>query len=126
MNKEFQELQELLEERGQGVPADEYFEGFLSDFHRRQRQDLMKRSARSLLLERMGVWLREMGGPKWAYGAGAAYVLVIVGLFAWPRGNASKEGIEPVSLEVPEQKVLHFEAERSGKKGNEPPKATEF
>ena len=58
MNKEFQELQELLEERGQGVPADEYFEGFLSDFHRRQRQDLMKRSARSLLLERMGVWLR--------------------------------------------------------------------
>ena len=126
MNKEFQELQELLEERGQGVPADEYFEGFLSDFHRRQRQDLMKRSARSLLLERMGVWLRERGGSKWAYGAGAAYVLVIVGLFAWPRGNASKEGIEPVSLEVPEQKVLHFEAERSGKKENEPPKATEF
>jgi hypothetical protein len=126
VSKEFQELQELLEERGQGVPADEYFEGFLSDFHRRQRQDLMKRSARSLLLERMGVWLREMGGSKWAYGAGAAYVLVIVGLFAWPRGNASKEGIEPVSLEVPEQKVLHFEAERSGKKENEPPQATEF
>jgi|TARA_B100000959_G_scaffold221069_1_gene233751 hypothetical protein len=126
VNKEFQELQELLEERGQGVPADEYFEEFLSDFHRRQRQDLMRRSARSLLLERMGVWLQEMGGAKWIYGAGAAYALVIVSLFAWPRGNASKEGIEPVSLEVPEQKVLHFESERSGKKENEPPKATEF
>lgn len=126
MNREFQELQELLEERGQVVPGDDYFEGFLADFHRRQRQDLMKRSARSLFLERMGVWLREMGGSKWAYGAGAAYVLVIAGLFAWPRGRDGKEGIEPVSLEVPEQKALHFEGERSGEKENEPPKATEF
>jgi len=126
VNKEFQKLQELLEEHGKGVPADDYFERFLADFHRRQRQDLMKRSARSLLLERMGVWLREMGGSKWSYGAGAAYVLVIVGLFAWPRGSASKEGIEPVSLEVPEQKVLNFEAEGSGKKEDGSPKATEF
>ena len=62
MNREFQELQELLEERGRSIPGDDYFEGFLADFHRRQRQDLMKRSARSLFLERMGVWLREMGG----------------------------------------------------------------
>ena len=126
MNKEFPEIQELLAMRRQSVPADEYFEEFLSDFHHRQRQDLMKRSARSLLMERAGVWLREMGGAKWIYCAGTAYALVIVGLLTWPEEIAGREGIEPASLEVPEQKPLPFERESSGKKENEQLKAKEF
>lgn len=126
MNKEFPEIQELLAMRRQSVPADEYFEEFLSDFHHRQRQDLMKRSARSLLMERVGVWLRETGGAKWIYCAGTAYALVIVGLLNWPEKTTGKEVIEPASFEFPKQEALPLEREPSGKKENEQLKAKEF
>lgn len=126
MNKEFPEIQELLAMRRQSIPADDYFEEFLSDFHHRQRQDLLKRSARSLLVERVGVWLREMEGAKWIYCGGAAYALVIVGLLTWPKETTGKEGIEPASLEVSEQKALPFERESPGAKENEQLKEEEF
>ena len=113
--------------RRQSVPADEYFEEFLSDFHHRQRQDLMKRSARSLLVERVGVWLREMEGAKWLYCAGTAYALVIVGLLTWPKETTGKEGVvEPASFVVPGQKALPFEGESSGNKENERLEEKEF
>ncbi len=110
--------------RGESVPGDEYFEEFLAEFHRRQRQDLMKRSARSLLLERISVWFREMGSAKWIDGAGAAYALVMVGFFVWPKDSSPNDGVEPVSWEIPEQKVLHFEPVK--KDEEEPEKPAEF
>jgi len=112
--------------RRESVPADEYFDEFLSDFHRRQRQDLMKRSARSLLLERMGVWLREMEGLKWIYCAATAYVLVMVGLFCWPENKAGRELIEPASWESLETTVPHFEGEPSRNPEAELKKGKEF
>ena len=110
MSKEFPELQKLLQLRGQSGPTDEYFEEFLDEFHRRQREDLMKRSARSLFMERVSVWLREMGTAKWIYGAGAAYALVMVGFFAWPKKAPATEMLQPASMEFPkEEKVIHLE-----------------
>lgn len=91
MSKDHPELQKLLEIRAAQAPADEYFEEFLREFHRRQRQDLMKRSARSLFMERLSVWFREMGSAKWAYGAGLAYAVAMVGFFAWPKGESGHE-----------------------------------
>ena len=79
MDKEFPELQKLLNQRGQEAPEDEYFEEFLEEFHRRQREDLLRRSARSLFFERLTVWLREMGPAKWAYAVGGAYALLMLG-----------------------------------------------
>ena len=126
MSKEIPEIRKLLEMRGESAPADDYFESFLAEFHLRQRQDLMKRSARSLLCERAGVWFRELGRTKWMYGAGAAYALIMVGFFAWPKGSSVKEGVEPVSWEGTEQKVLRFEQVPAGKNEEELPKPTEF
>ena len=126
MNKEFPEIQKLLQMRSESAPADEYFEEFLAEFHRRQRQDLMKRSARSLLFERVGVWIREMGSAKWVYGAGVAYALVMVGFFVWPKDSNSTDGVAPVSWEVPEKKVLHFEPEPAKAAEEESLKRTEF
>lgn len=125
MNKEFPELQKLLQLRGQGGPGDEYFEEFLDEFHRRQRQDLMKRSARSLFVERMVVWLREMGTAKWIYGAAVAYALVMVGFFAWPKEPPSQDLLQPASAEYPlEEEVLRLEPEAAG--DEEPAEPTEF
>ncbi len=113
MSGNFPELQKLLKLRGQDGPVDGYFEEFLEEFHRRQRQDLMKRSARSLFLERLSVWFREMGSAKWAYGAGVAYAGLMVLFFAWPRGEGVGDGLEPASFEQSvapmEEKVLQFD-----------------
>ncbi len=87
MKKDLPDIEELLEMRGQSVPADEYFEVFLSDFHRRQREELLKRSARSLLLERLGVWFRELGRVKWIYGAIGGCLLVAAAVLIWPGGG---------------------------------------
>lgn len=106
MNKEFPELQKLLQMRGEDAPADEYFEEFLDEFHRRQRQDLMKRSARSLMMERITVWMREMGSRKWIYAAGSAYAVAMVAVLAWPKATPAPDPTAPVIFE---QKELQFE-----------------
>lgn len=124
MNKEFPEIQKLLEMRGQSAPGDEYFEEFLDEFHRRQRQDLMKRSARSLFMERIAVWIREMGSAKWIYGAGIGYALLMVGFFVWPKDTQAKDGLDRVSWDVPEQEILHFEPAKEDE--DEKPKHSEF
>ncbi len=94
MEHEYPELQKLLSDRGRQAPTDEYVEEFLDEFHRRQREDFMKRSARSLFMERLSVWFREMGAAKWAYAVGGAYALLMVGFVLWPRPQAA-EGILP-------------------------------
>ncbi len=106
MKKDLPDIEELLEMRGQSVPADEYFEVFLSNFHRRQREELLKRSARSLLLERLGVWFRELGRVKWIYGVIGGCLLVAAAVLIWPGGGTSAE--------VPEQEsVRALERERA-------------
>ena len=112
--------------RGESSPADEYFEDFLAEFHLRQRQDLMRRSARSLLYERVGVSVRQMGRTKWMYGAAAGYALFMVVFFLWPKSGSANEGVEPVSWEVPERKVVPFEDDSAGRKKEAPGKATDF
>jgi hypothetical protein len=110
VNKEFPELQKLLQLRGQVAPKDEYFEDFLQEFHRRQRQDLMRRSARSLFLERLSVWFREMGSARWALGAAVGYAALMVLLFAWPKGAPGNEGLAPASrqMEIPEEERVNI------------------
>ena len=66
MNTDSTELQNLLRLKRYETPSDEYFDDFLDEFHRRQREDVLKRSARSLLMERVSVWFKELGMAKWA------------------------------------------------------------
>jgi hypothetical protein len=96
VNNEPTEVRDLLRLKRYEQPSDEYFEDFVGEFHRRQREDLLKRSARSLLAERVSVWLREMGVAKWAYGAGLAYAVLMLGFFMWPRGGTEYQAKSPV------------------------------
>jgi hypothetical protein len=127
VNKEFPELQKLLQLRGRSAPGDEYFEEFLDEFHRRQRQDLLKRSARSLLLERLTVWFREMGSVRWVYAAGAAYVAVLALFVMWPKGGAAQEDLTPASRQmelIPEEDRLNIPPFEPGQQGGTEPGAT--
>lgn len=48
-------------------PSADYFDGFLKEFHRRQRSELLKRSSFSLFAERLSTYLADPGEQKWAY-----------------------------------------------------------
>jgi hypothetical protein len=108
VNTDSTELQNLLRLKRYETPSDEYFDDFLDEFHRRQREDVLKRSARSLLMERMSVWFKELGMAKWAYGAGVAYAALMIAFVAWPKGgtdasasNPDVPTLEPVAHEKP-------------------------
>ena len=109
MSKESTEIQNLLRLKRYEQPSDEYFEEFVEEFHRRQREDLVKCSARSLFLERLSVWFKELGMARWAYGAGVAYAALMIGFVAWPK--ASVEG-PTASPNLPGNRTLeHVEFE---------------
>ena len=116
MNNELTEIQNLLRLKRYEHPSDEYFEEFVDEFHRRQREDLLKRSARSLFLERLSVWFKELGMAKWAYGAGVAYAALMIGFVAWPRGVVDRPTASPNlpgnrTLEHVEFQTLEFDEE---------------
>ena len=90
MNEEnFDQVQQLIALKRHEQPDDAYFEEFLDEFHRRQRQELLQRSSRSLLLERVSTWFT--GTNKWnlVMGGGAAYAAIMLGFFFWPKSDAT-------------------------------------
>ncbi len=79
-----QELQELLRLKRCESPPDGYFDGFLAEFHRRQRAELLQRSARGIFFERVATYFSGLGGKNWFYAAGGVYALVMLGLLLRP------------------------------------------
>lgn len=87
-NENFKEVQELIALKRHEQPDDAYFEEFLDEFHRRQRQDLLQRSSRSLFFERMSTWFTGMNKWNLVLGGGAAYAALMLGFFFMPKGDA--------------------------------------
>jgi hypothetical protein len=105
MNEEFTDLQKLLTLKRHETPGEHYFENFLDEFQRRQRAELLQRSARSLLLERVGTYFSGMTSRPLAQGAGVAFAAVAVGGISYFAGaeraelpEVVVEKTEPVSL----------------------------
>ncbi len=61
-------LQKLMRLKRHERPDEVYFDGFLREFHRRQRQDVLKRSSVSLFFERLNTYLSDPRSQGWAYG----------------------------------------------------------
>jgi len=85
-------------------PPPEYFDDFLREFQERRRAELLERSSFSLMLDRVSLWLREVGNVRWAYAAGVAYALLLLGLFFWPHGDPTMN--QPLAPVVNEQIVV--------------------
>lgn len=82
MNDDSEEVQRLLRLKRYESPAQGYYESFLQDFKERQRSEMLRLSARDLLLERLSMWFEESGGAKRFVPAGAlAAATVGVGLY---------------------------------------------
>lgn len=101
MKSHDERIQNLVSLKRYEAPRDGYFEDFLEEFQRRQRQELLKKSSFSLLGERVGTWFRELGSIKWVAGAGAAYatMMLTVFLFLPPSGPETNSHVQPASYE---------------------------
>jgi hypothetical protein len=78
------DLEKLLRLKRHERPPEGYFEGFLREFHQRQRAEMMKVSSLSLFADRLAARLydfRFLLQPRWLYGVGAAYALLMIALF---------------------------------------------
>lgn len=67
------ELQDLIKLKRYEQPEEGYFDDFLVEFKERQRSEMLKTSARGLLVERVKAWFDfSSGSNKLVFGAGAA------------------------------------------------------
>lgn len=77
------ELQKLLRLKRYEKPAPEYFDGFLRDFHRRQRAELLRQPAWKIVLERLETLFSEHSLGRSAYAMATAVVLVCAGIASY-------------------------------------------
>ena len=54
--KDSEDAQRLIRLKRYESPGDEYFRNFLESFKDRQRAELLRRSSRSILAERVAMW----------------------------------------------------------------------
>lgn len=76
-----EEVQRLIRLKRYESPGDEYFKRFREEFKDRQRAELLHRSARSLLAERVSMWFTEYNGGRWLIPVGATAALVAGGFY---------------------------------------------
>ena len=121
-----EQIQKIIRLKRYEAPRDGYFEGFLEEFQRRQRSEMLHRSSIGLFLERTGTWFRELGSIKWVAGAGVAYATLMAGILVWPttqpnnvdpnRAPAAYEGGTQVPLETPNVPAQKNELPPAGQK----------
>lgn len=85
---ELEDLQRLLRLKNYEQPADGYFEDFLDEFHRRQREAVANENGGSLW-SKFSEWFQDLGAAKWAIGAGVAYGVLALGFFGTIGGKNS-------------------------------------
>jgi len=95
------ELQDLISLKKYEQPEDGYFDDFLVEFQQRQRSEMLKTSARGLLIERAKTWFSEFGAMRWVIGAGGAYAAVALVLNFIP----NQETGEPEMVSNPTDRV---------------------
>jgi hypothetical protein len=83
------DLHKLLRLKRYEHPTPDYFERFVDEFQQRQRAELLRRSTRSLVWERITGLLSDFHVPRYAYaGVAAAAVLLSTVILATQQGES--------------------------------------
>lgn len=93
------ELQDLIGLKKYEQPEDGYFEDFLVEFQQRQRSEMLKTSARGLLIERAKAWFSEFGALRWVMGAGAAYAAFALVFYVLPDQSTAEPAVISTTFE---------------------------
>ena len=96
------QLETLLALKRHERPEEDYWQGFVREFHQRQREQAVARTGLAGVWERLGDWMRALRPMEWAYGAGIAYAAVAVGFLVMPRDA----GVEPAAPTPVKYEVL--------------------
>lgn len=111
---DFEETQRLIRLKRYEQPPEDYFDGFLDEFHERQRSQLMKRSSRSLFFERLSAYLSDMTKSRWLMAGGAAYAVLMLGFYMMPSnktGDVAKDATpKAANFDAPQGQVTPVHA----------------
>jgi len=66
------EISRLIRLKRHERPSEDYFEGFVKEFHSRQRSELLRGSTRGIFFERLATYTADFGGSRMLAGAGLA------------------------------------------------------
>ena len=83
MNKD-EQLARLLRLKRHEKPDEDYFDGFLDNFHAYQRKAIATQSAASLIWERVCTACSALRRPSTAWAAAGAYAAVMLLIQVWP------------------------------------------
>lgn len=100
---EFKDIERLLRLKRYEQPPEGYYEDFIQRFKERQRSEMLRLSARGLLLERVSTWLHGVPARHWMYAGGTASAMLAVGIYLMPgqAENGESESTVPASEERP-------------------------
>jgi hypothetical protein len=88
---DFEDVQRLLRLKRYEKPSEDFVEDFVRQFQHRQRQELLRHSARGLLWERVNTYFEGLFVPRWRWAGATAVALVTVFMIFKP-GAALKGG----------------------------------
>lgn len=91
---EFEEIQKLIRLKRHERPPEGFMEEFLNAFQQRQRSEILRRSARSLLWERVTTYFSEMVNPKWAWATATVAAVAVLGLALRPHDGAGLQVVQ--------------------------------
>lgn len=86
------DIERLLRLKRYEQPPEGYYETFLESFKERQRSEMLRQSARGLLVERVSTWFYGVGPRYWMVAGGATTAAMAAGFFLLPelRENAEE------------------------------------
>jgi hypothetical protein len=89
---DFEDIQRLLRLKRYERPSEDFVEDFVSQFQHRQRQELLRHSARGLLWERVTTYFEGLFEPKWRW-AGAMAVALFTVFMVFKPGTAPSSAL---------------------------------
>ena len=100
MKPTVEQISNLLALKRSDHPDAEYWEQFICEFHRNQREQSVNKSGLANVIGFMFNWFSDVGPSKWAYVVGMAYAAVTVAFLLTPRGVVTEGApASPASFE---------------------------
>lgn len=106
--KDSEDVQRLLRLKRYETPGEEYFKQFAEDLKERQRAELLQGSARSILAERVSLWVDEFNPNRWAIPATATACAAALSIGAFVVLQPSETGTDSPEMAetIPETSSL--------------------